>query len=416
MKTRFSTAGGGALIFLVVSLPFSTSAALQGVTALNSGTIPPPDGNGDSWAPIISSDGRFVLFASTADNLTSLKGSNGIPRLNPPVANVYLRDRLKGTTTLVSVNLAGTGGGDGNSFPAGLSTNGQFVLFESTAQDLVTNVVNLFWCDCGQRITNNVQNIFWRDLARGVTRLVNVPTNSSTWSSYLSCAGGAWDAVMTPDGRYVAFVSPSSNLTPNDTNGIPDVFVRDMQSNTTVLVSVGAQTITPRNASSFCSSLAGSSEAPEITPDGRFVVFSSTATNLVPGVTRTNEIYVRDLQTDTTFWASTNARAISGFGGNAFCYNQAISDDGRFVAFEICSNGPYPSYYSSSIGTNGFILRYNLQSGGTDIVASNAMPPLAVDPEARSLNLSSDGRFVVYSAHSPGGGSGVYLWDAQTGT
>lgn len=384
MKIPFSTSYRTVLVVLIAFLTLSASAALQLVTALNPATTAPADGDGDSWAPILSADGRFVLFASTADNLVTLDGSNGIPRLNPPSVNVYLRDRLNGTTKLVSVNLAGTGGGNGNSFPAGLSTNGQFALFESAASDLAAND------------TNNANDVFLRDMVNGVTRLVSVATNGASGN------GASDDPTLTPDGRYVAFASAASNLVPNDTNDIPDVFVRDMQLGTTTLASAGA---TATGAGSL-------SAAPEITPDGRYVAFYSTAANLVPGVTTGGEIYVRDLQTGTTTWASTNARAISGFGTNGFCYNQAISDDGQSVAFEISSSN------ASGIATNGFILRYHLQTGLTDIVATNAACPMGAVPNKRSLNMTPDGRFIAYVAviNSTTTTSSVYLWDGQTGT
>ena len=136
--------------------------------------------------------------------------------------NVFLRDRASNTTTLVSVNLTGTGGGNGDSLPFGISTNGQFALFESAASDLVAND------------TNNAQDIFVRDLVNGTTTLVSVNTSGSSGN------GESRDPVMTPDGRYVAFASAANDLVAGDNNGIPDIFVRDLQSNTTTLVSVGA--------------------------------------------------------------------------------------------------------------------------------------------------------------------------------
>ena len=111
---------------------------------------------------------------------------------------------------------------------------------------------------------------------------------------------------------------------PSDTNRIPDVFVRDLQSGTTALVSTGAVSFSGLDRS----------EAPEITPDGRFVGFFSTATNLVPGVRLAGEVYVRDLITGTTTWASTNARSLflSVVGSsNVISCNHRLSDDRRVV-------------------------------------------------------------------------------------
>lgn len=103
--------------------------------------------------------------------------------------NVYLRDRLNQTTTLVSVNLSGTGGGNGDSFPTGLSTNGQFALFESNASDLVAND------------PNGVTDIFVRDVVNGTTTLVSVGTNGGVAS------GASRGSAMTPDGGFVAFTA-----------------------------------------------------------------------------------------------------------------------------------------------------------------------------------------------------------------
>jgi Tol biopolymer transport system component len=167
--------------------------------------------------------------------------------------------------------------------------------------------------------------------------------------------------VITPDGRYVAFASLATNLVAADTNKIIDVFVRDLRTGTTTLASVGAADPSglPLPRSSICS------ESPEITPDGHYVVFYSTATNLVSGTTNTGEIYARDLVAGKTIWVSTNARAIfqaATGGANAISCNYSISDDGQFVAFEACTNLPAGS------SALGIVLRYGLQTGLTDII------------------------------------------------
>src|SRR6185436_18152806 len=109
---------------------------------------------------------------------------------------------------------SGTNGGNSNSIATDLSKYGQYALFESSASDLVTNDANKCY------------DVFCRDLVTGTTRLVSVSTNGGAANS------NSWGSVMTPDGRYVAFVSRASNLVPDDTNGIADVFVSDLQSNT----------------------------------------------------------------------------------------------------------------------------------------------------------------------------------------
>ena len=379
------------------SCVFSTHAA-QLATVQGASFAPQAGGNGDSGLSIISRDGRYVLFASTANNLTLTNNNHFVL---PRRFNVFLRDRLANTTTLVSVNLAGTGGGNGDSFPTGISTNGQFALFESSASDLVAGD------------TNNVGGIFVRDLIGGTTTLVSVGTNSG------NANGTSRGSVMTPDGRYVAFVSAASNLVAGDTNNIPDVFIRDLQAGTTTLASVGATTNSnPPIAGAF-----SISESPEITPDGRYVVFFSTATNLVPGVVTPGDVYVRDMLAGTTTWASTNARAVaqSLFGQtNCISCNYSISDDGQFVAFEVCANPP------GSLSALGMVLRYSLQTGLTDTICTNANAPVSMFawplssfPNIHNLAMTPDGRFTAFVANignASGTNTAIYLWDAQTGS
>ena len=111
-----------------------------------------------------------------------------------------------------------------------------------------------------------------------------------------------------------------------------------------------------------------SSEAPEITPNGRYVAFYSSATNLVPGVSSQGEIFVRDLAAGTTVWASTGSRSHLGTT-NAVSYNHAISEDGQFVAYEASTNTPL------LLGSNqrwGMVLRFNLATELTDLVHTNS--------------------------------------------
>jgi len=375
-------------LVLIACFTFSATSAFQLVSQRDSSFEQQAGGNGDSGLAIISKDGRYVLFDSTANNLTLTNNNNSVL---PRRLNVFLRDRTNDTTTLVSVNLSGTGGGNGDSFPTGISTNGQFALFESSAGDLVPND------------TNNASDIFVRDLINGTTTLVSAGTNGGSGN------GVSRSSVMTPDGRYVAFVSAASNLVAGDTNNIPDVFIRDLQSGATTLVSVGA-----KFTNSF-SPFTSSSESPEITPDGRYVAFYSSATNLVPGVRTAGEIYVRDLLAGNTIWASTNARAIfqSVTGGtNAVSCNYSISDDGQFVAYEVCTNAPIgrPSF--------GIILRYNLQTGLTDIVSTNASVAALPPEKIHDLAMTPDGRFMAFVANVGGilgTNTAIYLWDALTG-
>ncbi len=376
------------LLILTIYSGFRASAnPLQLISLRDSSLAPAQGGNGDSGPGIISPDGRYVLFSSAANNLTLTINSNPIPVLIPACINVYLRDRTNGTTTLVSVNLTGTGGGNGDSFATGISSNGQYALFESSTTDLMTGD------------TNNATDVFIRDVVNGTNILVSVSTNGGFGN------GNSGSAAMTPDGRYVAFVSSASNLVPGDTNGISDVFVRDLQSGTTTLASPGAR--------SAGSTVVSASARPVITPDGRFVAFYSSATNLVAGVTNIGDIYVRDLVAGTTYWVSAGARAQlqAVFGtSNGVCFSHKMNTNGSLVAYEVSA-----AAYAKNAGV---VLRYNLSSGQTDVVNTNANAPVGAYEDLRTIDMSPDGRFVasVANTDTKGVNTIVFLWDALTGT
>lgn len=371
-----------------VALVFSSSVFAQAnqlISLPDPAQAPADTGSGDSLTPVISTDGRYVLFASTANNLVVIGANKPIPAVAPSPLNVYLRDRVSATTSLVSVNASGAGGGNDNSWPIAISTNGQFVLFESSASDLIAGD------------TNKATDIFVRDLVNGQTLLVSV--NSNGFAGNRDSSGSA----MTPDGRYVAFVSRATDLVSGDTNGIPDIFVRDLQTSNTVLVSVGAVSASASAQPAIIS--------PDISSDGRYVLFTSVGTNLVPGVQTTNELYLRDLVGGTTTWASTAAtQAVWNVFANTkpASFNYILSRDGRFVSYQASPLTPN--------GTTGIILRYDALTALTDIINTNALAlPLGNN---RSLDMTPDGRFVAFIASTngpPGTNSSVYVWDAQSG-
>jgi Tol biopolymer transport system component len=336
---------------------------------------------------VLSADGRYVLFASTANNLTLTASNAPIPSPFPASLNVFVRDRTNATTRLVSVNLTGLAGGDGDSLPADISTNGRYVAFESSAGDLVAGD------------TNNASDVFVRDLVNGATSLVSVSTNGGVGN------GASRTATMTPDGRYIAFVSTANNLVSGDTNTIADVFVRDLWAGTTTLASVGARATN----SSFYYGTTGS-DAPQLTPDGRYVAFCSATAGLVPGVTSVGDIYLRDLVAGITYWASSYGRtALQNIQNtqNGVCYNHCLSADGQYVAYEV-----------SQASGAGIILRYNLGSGITDVVNTNAYVPLGPYADSRSLDMTPDGQHIVFIANTndtTGTNTCVCVWDAQSG-
>jgi len=258
------------------------------------------EGDKASWAPAISADGRYVAFASQASGL--------VPD-DDHFANfvdVFVRDRKLDTTKRVSVSSSGRRGRGYSDEPA-ISADGRYVAFASQASNLVP------------RDTNDDWDVFVRDRKRHVTRRVSV--SSSGHQARRHGANPPPSSGISADGRYVAFVAAASNLVPRDTNGVPDVFVRDRKRHTTRRLSV----------SSTGQQGAGRSRSPAISANGRYVAFASTASNLVAGDTNGfSDVFVRDRTRDKTRRVSISS---SGQPGNRFSIYPAISADGRYVAF-----------------------------------------------------------------------------------
>jgi Tol biopolymer transport system component len=367
--------------------------ALNGATALEllslreSHLVAPSGGNGDSVSPELTPDGRFVLFSSAASDLVT--NDNAWLYLD-----VFLHDRLQNKTTLISENGNRTGGGNGHSVGLGVSTNGRYVLFESEAGDLVSGDAN------------GRNDVFVRDNATESTWLVSVALDGNSGN------GMSDQAVMTPDGRYVAFVSAATNLVAQDTNGIPDVFVRDLQTQTTTLISVGAT-----NANSGMG-------ATVITPDGRWVAFFSTARGLVAGVSNISrgEIYLRDTVNQVTHWPSTNAialvRAAMLFTSVPVPMHPVVSDDGRHVAFACgWTNNATPPPSGTTPAT--VLFQFDTLTASTTLISTNGYPPSPFGDEIYGPEMTPDGKTVVFAARVTNGISpycALWAWDQTAGT
>jgi Tol biopolymer transport system component len=365
---------GISILTLYCFVTAAKAAPAQAISARNISVPVPAGGDGSSVAPSISPDGRFVVFSSAARNL--LPASDGLLGLN-----VFVRDRSSNSISLISANLNATGGGNFSSELASISTNGQFVLFESEANNLVAGD------------TNGVKDIFLRDLRAATTRVISIATNG--WAN-----GPSSQAAITPDGHWAVFVSSANNLVAGDSNNAPDIFVADLSGNTLSWASVG-DALPPGRSST-------GSATPVITSDGRCVAF---ATGLTGVGSPPAEIYVRDTVAGQTLWASSNAAAMAmtTLGSSNFpCSHPVLSDDGQFVAFKIGS--------SNGVG-NALILRTDLSAGTTALVASNAMPQLVYADESFGPEMTPDGRFIVFSQRIAINSTScnIYVWDAESG-
>ena len=219
------------------------------------------------------------------------------------LALAWVPDRAAGQVTVrASVNSSGIQANDASPYPPSISADGRYIAFYSAASSLVLGD------------NNGAPDIFVRNLRTGITTRVSVDANGQE-------ANGISDtATMSPDARFVAFGSLASNLVPGDTNGVYDIFVRDIQAGTIVRASVD----------SSGAELDGDSFGPSLSADGRYVAFHSRAGNLGSAPPGVYQVYVHDFQTGSTVRVSEDATGVAG-DGNSF--DASISADGLSVAF-----------------------------------------------------------------------------------
>ena len=251
-------------------------------------------GNGDSFAPAVSADGRFVVFSSFASNL--------VPGDTNGADDIFVRDRTANTTARISLGPGGAEA-DGGSFQPAISATGRFVVYASDATNLVAGD------------TNGVRDTFVYDREIGTTSRVSLATTGDQANL------DTFTPTISADGRFVAFTSYSTNLVPEDINEGSDVFVHDRETGATSRVSVYTGGYEAD----------GDSLRSQISSDGRYVVFDSDAWNLSWGDwNEAFDVFVHDRQTGVTTRISVDE---GGGPAEGESIRPSISADGRFVAY-----------------------------------------------------------------------------------
>ncbi|MCY3001504.1 MAG: hypothetical protein NTV21_06840 [Planctomycetota bacterium] len=266
------------------------------------------EGNGGSLTSLgsaVSDDGRFVAFASAASNFVAGDVAN--------TSDIFVRDTLTGVTECVSTLPNGIPAGSASE-PA-ISADGRIVAFFCNAPGLVAGD------------TFPGMNLFVRDRQLGVTRLID-------WTMAGTPASGVFQRpALSGDGRFVAFTSSSSQLVPGDTNNADDVYCADLTTNVIERISVSSAGVGGNLASLVDTGAL-------VSFDGRFIAFSSAATNLVPGDTNAQQdCFLRDRLLGTTERVSLTP---SGAQASHSSYADSVSDDGRLIAFTGYGNSFVP--------------------------------------------------------------------------
>lgn len=306
----------------------------------------------------MSADARYVAFDSYASNL--------VPGDTNGAYDVFLRDTVGGTTTRVSVSSAGAQSAS-LSYGPDVSNDGRYISFSSHAADLVAGD------------TNASGDIFVRDVVMGTTIRASV-TNTGGEIAYNSYGGS-----MSDDGRYIVFYTTIA-LAPIDTNGYSDIYIRDLQMNTTSLVSFNSASTGTGNQQAW---------DPIISHDGRFVSFLSRASNLVSGDTNgTDDAFVRDLQLGTTTLVSLTS---TGLPVNASVKTVSAADGGNRFVFTTAASNVVPDDVN---GVSDVFVR-DISMGATFMVSRSpsGAPGNNVSDGyvSQAPSISNDGHWVVFN-------------------
>jgi Tol biopolymer transport system component len=368
-------------------------------------------GDGDSFDPSLSADGRYVAFVSHTTDLVA-GDTNGRD-------DIFVRDTKTGVTTRINVSPTGAQGNGIRLIPATASIDGdgRYVAFQTDDSNLVPGGAST--CTVTEPGVQPCPEIYVRDRRSGTTRLVNVS------DSGVRANGPSTSPVISSDGRYVVFLSSASNLVPGDTNNATDVFVADLNTSMLRRVSVSS-TGAQADAASYSVAMSA---------NGRYIAFTSAATTLAPGKPGTKVIgtFFRDLQTGKTQLIGIYGTPVQDDFGAVW-----MSPNGRYVEFDSIgvpdllvrdmktgtvestkkltgvagsglplfdATGRYMAFGSTPIGPSssnpGQVLVRDLATEKTQVASVSNTGGQSNGTGSGPDAISGDGRYVVFSSNSP---------------
>ncbi|MEV8314914.1 hypothetical protein AB0Q95_12130 [Streptomyces sp. NPDC059900] len=343
------------------------------------------EGNAASTNPAISADGRYVAFVSASRNLVA-NDTNGTP-------DAFVRDLRTGTTERVSVRSNGKAS-HGVVREVSLSPDGRYVVFTSTADDLVNGD------------PNDLDDVFLHDRDTGKTQRI-----SATGALYDGLRSHlTYDPVVSGNGRYVAYASGAEDLVEGDANKRDDVFLYDRKKKTTELAQLdnaGQQ----GQGDAFAPAFAGDS-------GGRYLAFTSNTANLagVEDHSSATDIFLRDREKGTTELISIP----QAYNRKTPSWGAALSGDARFVAFTSSSRVLRPEGPVPTSSHNVFL--YDREAKRMRLVSA-APDGTPADGDSDDVSLSRDGRYAVFTSAASNlapeddgdSSADVFLRDMETG-
>ena len=347
-------------------------------------------GQGWSRRPSVSDDGRYISFTSLASNLDPLRPDTNTWR------DIFVRDMIAQTTFRVSVSSTGVQGAQANDGST-ISGDGRYIAFYSASGLLLPpGQATNFFCqrDANPATLEKCYDVYVHDRIAQTTERVSISSAGAQGNNdsgqnvvNINTIVPVDNIGVSFDGRYIAFYSLASNLVAGDTNSVADIFVRDRTLNTTTRVSISSSG-TQGN---------GESIYPDMSNDGRYVVFESEASNLIAGdVNNTRDVFIRD-----TVAGTTSIISLSSIGTQTGLpnYQPVISGNGRYVAFTSDSSNLQVPFIPVQTDVNALpdIYVHDRQTSRTQIVSSR-FDGTQGNGGSRVAAISDDGLFVGFQS------------------
>lgn len=366
--------------------------------------VPGPSGNGSSWDPDISDDGRWVFFTSGSANLIP-----GLSFPSPSSTQAYLFDRQTRAFQLVSHAPDNpTVAADRAAYGIALSADGRFALVQSAATNLAAGGAG-----------NSVDQVYLFDRASGELQLVSHAAGApALFGNAVSRAIG-----LSDDGRFLLLQSSATNLVAGLADGFgDDVFVYDRVAASAELIS--------RSAANPLATTGGT--AGGLSPDGRFVLVDSVNVSMAAGATDGNgsgtDVFLFDRQSGSAELVSRTAGA-PATSGNQLSLGGAFSANGRYVYYSSRAGNLVTPFTDGNAGGSDVFL-FDRQKGSTTLVSHSAGSATqsgnAHSQAGRSSrSISPDGRFLLYASQATNLENGVqdgnaeidlYRYDRQAGS
>ena len=311
----------------------------------------------DSESPDISGDGKLIVFSSAAENL--VPGDTNLKK------DIFLRNRLTGNTILVSHSYTGSGANNISINPS-ISADGRYIVFESSASNLVPND------------TNGYRDIFLYDNESDQLKIISINNNGEQGDR------NSRDPQISADGRFVTYKSFARNLTTGDSNSSSDIFIYEINTGVTSLISKDSSGILGNNHSG----------SPTLSGDGRYVVFQSSASNLVPGDSNSvDDIFLHDNITGVTERIS-----VDSLGGeaNGDSSNPSISANGQYISFESLAS----NLVTDDTNSQKDIFSHDRQTSATTRLSVKSNTGAEINNSSQIPKISFNGRYTSFASNA----------------